>query len=552
MTKSVFSFVFSCVVLFSLTAVQSHVQTGTRVTFSSDDDLFELKKNFEVFGALYEEIVMNYVDHVRPQPFMKTAIDAMLGELDPYTRYYDQADNIDMAQMRRGPQATVGLNIGMNSGRLTVLAPETLTSGYLQGVQVGDRILQVDGVDVSRITVRDFVVLIRGEEGTTVQLVCERSGQSEPLTFLLKREVPKTTNVSYSGYLNGDSTLAVGYVRLDGFGNRAAREVRRAFRTMLNSAGLKAAVLDLRNNPGGLVTEAVELVGLFVEKGTRVVSVQGRSEEATRQYVTERDPLLAEIPLVILVNRFSASSSEIVSGALQDLDRAVIIGETTFGKGLVQIGRKLPYNTSMRITVGHYFTPQGRDIQSRRITSNSADISKPEVEQYRTVSGRPVRSAVGIEPDIALDFPDPGELLQALRRDGAFFQFAGEWIDSELAGNSDTELIASFKRWLRDRTFAYESEAGQKLGAVERAIPEHWDSEILALMDQVRLAIDQEKEAEYVRLESTLIRELKTEIRARTLDQIAQIQYELDTDSATEKALELVLDLDRYHSILTN
>ncbi|TDI72743.1 MAG: hypothetical protein E2O84_08275 [Bacteroidetes bacterium] len=324
-----------CLAILFLTGVKSGPQAI--LPNSPDDDLFELRKNFEIFGALYEEVVVNYVDQVHPQPFMKTGVDAMLADLDPYTRFYDQADNMDIAQMQSGPQATVGLNIGMEGGMLTVLAPESINSGYRRGVQIGDRLVSVDGVSVDEITVRDVVVLLRGEEGTIVELVFEREGEALPVSFQLQREVPERGNISYAGYLGPDSTDRIGYVRLDTFGPRAAREVKRAFRSMIRGGGLNGAVLDLRNNPGGLVSEAVELVGLFVPKGTLVVSIQGRDESRHVGHSTADDPFMSDIPLVILVNEFSASSSEIVSGALQDLDRAVIVGSTTFGKGLVQV-----------------------------------------------------------------------------------------------------------------------------------------------------------------------------------------------------------------------
>ena len=560
MRKALLPILLSIAFLLALTGIESpspnsgFPRSGIAAHALADDDLFELRKNFEIFGAMYEEIVMGYVDRVRPQPFMKTGVDAMLAELDPYTRFYDQADNMDIAQMRRGPEATVGLNIGMQSGQLTVLAPEGLTSGYHQGVRVGDRILRVDGVDVSKITVRDVVVLLRGENNTPVELEIERPDTGKILTFILRRETSKTTNVSFSGYLEGDSTLGIGYVRLDAFGNRAAREVRRAFRSMLRSGGLHAAVLDLRNNPGGLVSEAVGMVELFVPRGTMVVSVQGRHKDSSRNYMTEEEPFMPDIPLVILVNRFSASSSEIVSGALQDLDRAIIMGETTFGKGLVQIGRKLPYNTSMRITIGHYFTPGGRDIQSRRITSSSAEISRPSVEQYRTTAGRPVRSGVGIEPDVDVTPDDPGELQQALRQDGAFFLFAGEWINkvpSDALHRTDTELFNSFRAWLRARGFRYTTRTEEKLAAVSDVLPDHWDADLKGRLNDIQLAMEEEKEVEFSRIKSAILKELREEIMSRILDRKALIEYELQHDETVGEALDLLRDLERYRSLLT-
>jgi carboxyl-terminal processing protease len=367
----------------------------------------------------------------------------------------------------------------------------------------------------------------------------------------LQREIVRPTNVSYAGYLGPDSTRRIGYVRLDGFGPRAAREVRRAFRTMLRGGGLNGAVLDLRNNPGGLVSEAVELVGLFVPQGTVVVSIQGRDENRTQRYATEDEPLMPDIPLVVLVNEFSASSSEIVSGAFQDLDRAVIVGETTFGKGLVQVGRTLPYNSSMRMTIGHYYTPRGRDLQSHRIASRSAQIARPSVENYRTTSGRPVRSGVGIEPDVAVHNAAPGELLQALRQEGAFFRFAGEWVRQNPSFKIDNSIFAVFTGWLLEQGFTYTTRAGQALVRARDAVADDWDPTILETIDQAREAIEIHKSQEIQNQRAEITAAVIDEIQSRFLQRDDYIRGQLRVDRMAIKALEISLDNESYRSLLT-
>ena len=538
-----------CLAVLFLTGVKSGPQAI--LPNSPDDDLFELRKNFEIFGALYEEVVVNYVDQVHPQPFMKTGVDAMLADLDPYTRFYDQADNMDIAQMQSGPQATVGLNIGMEGGMLTVLAPESINSGYRRGVQIGDRLVSVDGVSVDEITVRDVVVLLRGEEGTIVELVFEREGEALPVSFQLQREVPERGNISYAGYLGPDSTDRIGYVRLDTFGPRAAREVKRAFRSMIRGGGLNGAVLDLRNNPGGLVSEAVELVGLFVPKGTLVVSIQGRDESRHVGHSTADDPFMSDIPLVILVNEFSASSSEIVSGALQDLDRAVIVGSTTFGKGLVQVGKALPYNSSMRITIGHYYTPRGRDLQSRRISSRSAQISRPSIQKYRTISGRPVRSGVGIEPDVMFSEKEKSEFHKALIRDGAFFKFAGYWVRENHSSPDTRKLYDSFSEWLNQEGFLYLTEAEKSLNRASASLSEVWDPGIADAIQLAQEGIREQKNLDLQRGQEELSEAVLAEVQSRLLDRDVYIQVRLQADQVANEALQIVIDKSRYHSILT-
>ncbi len=529
---------------------------AAQVSSSGDDDLFDLRKNFEVFGSLYEEIVINYVDRVRPQPLMRAGIDAMMERLDPYTRFYDQADHVDMTLLGRGQLADVGLNIGIRQGSMTVLAPEDRTSAYRQGVRTGDVLVSVDGADVSEMTVRDVVGLLQGEAGTTVEITVRRAGRQVPLSFVLRRARPSTQNVSYSGYLNEDTTAAVGYVRLDQFGRRSAREVRRAFQFMQREGGLNGLVLDLRNNPGGILSEAIGLVGLFVPNGSLVVTTRGRQEGFTRQYRTENEPAFPDLPVAVLINEYSASASEIVAGSLQDLDRAVIIGETSFGKGLVQVVRSLPYNTTMKITVAHYYTPSGRDIQARRIASQAAEISSPEVQLYRTAGGREVRSGIGIEPDVEIRREKVSELEAELDRRGSFFLFANEYVvrpgfDPDAMPRLDGESLSrSFSDWLDIEQFSFSSSAETLIDSLSAKLLSSGYDEVETLLREIRTGLETEKKKDYDRYEDRIVRRLKTEIAARYLSASDQIRLSLHNDMAVTDAASLVSDRSAYDRIL--
>ncbi len=532
------------------------VPVSAQMTASGDDDLFDLKRNFEVFGSLYEEIVINYVDRVRPQPFMRAGIDAMLERLDPYTRFYDQADNVDMTLLGRGQLADVGLNIGMRQGVLTVLAPEEGTSAYKQGVRTGDVLLSLEGVDVSTMTVRDVVGLLQGEAGSTVEISVRRTGRNSPLTFVLRRARPSMLNVSYSGYLNDDTTAGIGYVRLDQFGRRSAREVRRAFQAMQREGGLKALVLDLRNNPGGILSEAIDMVELFVPGGSLVVTTRGRQEAFTRPYRTANEPVFPDLPVAVLIDEYSASASEIVAGALQDLDRAVIMGETSFGKGLVQVVRSLPYNTTMKITVAHYYTPSGRDIQSRRIASQSAEIASPDVRSFRSAAGREVRSGIGIEPDIEIRKEAISELEADLDRRGAFFLFANEYVvrpssDPDMMPTlDDAELSRSFSDWLDGRRFSFTSSAESLIDSLSARLRTSGYDKVEERLGGIRTALLAEKAKDFDRYKDRILQRLRAEISARYLSTSEQIRQSLRLDAVASEAALLLGDRNAYARIL--
>src|SRR5690606_16484778 len=331
-----------------------------------DDDYFAVRKNFNIFGRLYEELAMGYVEDVDPELLMRTGIDAMLGTLDPYTVFLDEADNEDIDILLHGRYGGVGLGVDRRGGKLVVVAPFEGYSGYEQGIRAGDVIVTIDGQPTEDMTALDARNLLRGSPGSTVALEIEREGEPGLLRFVLTRSEVHIRNVTYAGWV-GDPAARVGYVRLERFAQGAGAEVKEAVERLQAEAGvtrLQSLVLDLRGNPGGLLEEGVAVAGVFLPQNTIVVSMRGREAESERVFRTRTPPVAPTLPLVVLVDHGSASAAEIVAGALQDHDRAVVLGETTFGKGLVQVVRNLPYNTSLKITTARYFTPSGRNIQA--------------------------------------------------------------------------------------------------------------------------------------------------------------------------------------------
>lgn len=526
------------------------------MAWRADDDLFELRRNFEIFGAVYEELVVGYVNDIRPQPFMRAGIDAMLAELDPYTIYYDEADLVDAEIRQQSSSATVGISLGERAGRLTVLEPGAHASAYRQGVRVGDVVVQIDGTDAASLSIQEAYSLMGGEPGTTVSLVLERTGEQATRTFLLPRERFRQRNVSWSGYLGPDTTARIGYVRLDQFGERSGREVRRTLRNMSLEAGLNGVVLDLRGNPGGIVSEAIDIVELFVPAGSPVVSIRSRSGEGDETFRTEMDPLFPDIPVVVLVNAYSASASEIVSGALQDLDRAVVMGHTTFGKGLVQQVRRLPHNTAMKITIAHYVLPSGRSIHSSELNTASSRVAVPESAAFDTQSGRRVRSGHGVEPDVMLDEPFESELETALREDGAFFQFADRYAASACADgptcmDDRTGVLTAFRDDLDARGFSFETEAERRLNAVSRELETAGWSGPSDAVASLHASLDAEKRADFDRHADRFFMLLQAELRTRLYDEVEQARQEVARDAWIAEAAGLVGSPGDWRVVLT-
>jgi carboxyl-terminal processing protease len=520
-----------------------------------DDDFFALRKNFEIFGAVYEELVGNYVDDLNPEQLMRAGMDAMLEDLDPYTSFIDEAENTAMEMAARGRYGTVGLTVAVRDGRVTVSAPEEDASGYKQGVRAGDVITRIAETPTDDLTLSDVRSLLRGEPGTTVEVIIERESEPEPLRFQLTRTEVERRNVPYSGFV--DAAPGIGYVKLDRFGRNAGTEVKAAIDQLAEKGSLDGLVLDLRDNPGGLLNEAVNLTQLFVPDGSTIVSTRGRLPTAQHIYRSKKTPTYPDLPLVVLVNEYSASASEIVAGAVQDLDRGVVLGTVTFGKGLVQVVKPLPYNTSIKITTAKYYTPSGRSIQAidyGEHDGTSTEIPDSLRQTFETEGGRIVKDGRGIEPDVAVSPGAESELEQALRRRAAFFfyanHYAAEHPSIDTTFTVTDAVLGDFERWLATQDFSYRTAAerdlehlAEKLSAVGYASA---DDEMTALREAVRA----EKASDFDRHADRLKEILRSEIVARYFGRTTQVQASLDHDVQVQEALALLTDADAYSDVL--
>ncbi len=523
-----------------------------------DDDFFALKKNFTIFGKLYEELATGYVDDLDSEQLMRTGIDAMLQTLDPYTVFIDEADNEDIDIITRGRYGGVGLTIGQRGGKTVVLQPVEGASAFEQGVRTGDIITNIAGIPTEDLESDEIRDLLRGDPGTTVEIRVEREGEMEPLDFRLTRSTVQLKNVTYAGYV-GAPAEGLGYVKLERFARDASTEVHDAVLKLQKEGTLRGLVLDLRGNPGGLLEAAVDISGQFLPQGSVIVSTRGRQPESERVYRSRSAPVAPDVPLVVLVDGGSASASEIVAGAIQDHDRGIVVGERTFGKGLVQIIRGLPYHTSLKMTTAKYYTPSGRCIQAIEYSRDTAGGRAVEVADslrraYTTLGGRPVFDGKGIEPDVEASLGEMSELEAALLRQAAFFLFANRYAathetQSDAFTVSDADLRA-FHDWLATEDFTYRTRAEQALDGLADDLDGAGYDETADEIAALRGELGEEKELDFERHAPRLKERLRREILARYLGESAQIEASFRDDFQFNRAKALLADASAYRGVL--
>jgi carboxyl-terminal processing protease len=446
----------------------------------------------------------------------------------------------------------VGLEIGRRAGEITVVSPVAGTSANTRGIRTGDVLTNVSGQSTDDLSPADVETLLRGEPGTTVRITVERQGTPEPLTFTLTRTQVDPPDVTYQGRIGDEDQL--GYVRLDRFTRDAPTEVETALEELQNSEALQGIVLDLRDNPGGLLRAAVQITELFVPKGSVIVSTKGRGDEEENAYASDRVPLLPDVPVVVLVNGQSASASEIVAGALQDYDRGVVMGTTTYGKGLVQNVRSLPHNTALKLTTAQYYTPSGRTIQALTVGRDSAAAAQPG-QTHQTAGGRTVRDGDGIRPDVRVSDARPSALEQALTRQAAFFRYANHYaatrdtLDSGFAV-TDADLEA-FQAWLDAEEIAYSTQAERALDSIRAQVEAQGYEAAADETAALDAALQSAEKNAFDRHASALQQHLKREILSRYVNAGRRTAALLPADEQVSAATDLLGDADRYEQILT-
>lgn len=548
---------------FLIVALVGSMILGVAVGFwvPQDDEFFELRKNFRIFGAVYEELVTGYVNPVDPEGLMRTGVDAMLSDLDPYTTFLDEADNTNIDIITEGRYGGVGLEVDKRGGKITVVAPVEGASGYKQGIRAGDVIVKINDQPAAPLSMKDVQTLLRGEPGTTVRVTIDREGAPTPLDFTLTREEIDLDNVTYSGRVGEASD--VGYVKLERFTRAAGSELKSALQALQGSGTLSGVILDLRDNPGGLLNAAVGVSELFVPNGAVIVSTEGRLPEANNTYRSNRAPLLPDLPLVVLVNGYSASASEIVAGAIQDHDRGVVMGTTTYGKGLVQGLRSLPHNTSLKMTTAQYHTPSGRSIQNLETpfpdTSAAASTQSPDSMSgeaaHETRHGRVVRDGNGLRPDVEVEVSSPSPLEEALQRQAAFFYYANHYAasrDSLPQAFSVTDAdLEDFRAWLDTEDVRYPTDAEHAIGELRERFDGEAYEEVEDEVAALRKAVRAEKEEGFQTHASALKQHLEREILARFVSDSQRTAAMLPHDQQVSAAVDVLRDGDRYEELLS-
>lgn len=519
---------------------------------------FDIAKSLDIFATLFKEVNAYYVDEVEPQKLIRHGIEGMLESLDPYTDYIPE-DELEAFQITTtGQYGGIGALIGIVNKKVVITHPYKNFPAYKSGIRVGDEIISVNGKNVQGKQPAEISTLLKGAPKTTLELKVRRSGKSETFTQTLMREKINITNLSFFGIVEPE----IGYIRLDDFTPGASREVSEAV-IDLKQKGVKKIILDLRNNPGGLLHEAVNIVSLFIEKDQDVVSTKGKVEEWNKTYKTLNQPIDKEVKIAVLVGEGSASASEIVAGALQDYDRAILVGQRTFGKGLVQTTRSLAYNSQLKVTTAKYYIPSGRCIQaldySHRKDDGTVERFADSLKvEFKTKGGRKVYDGGGLDPDINVEDEYVGTITSAMINAGLIFEFASKYcaahpVKPDLKSFQLTEKdFEDFLTYIKGQKFSYANALEDDMDklvetAKKERYYEHLDNELDGLMAKVQSG------------KSNDVRNYKSEIIDILREQIAfhydlyegQAQVSLDQDKAILAARKVLNDSSTYNKLLS-
>lgn len=522
------------------------------------DRYFEIAKNLDIFASLFKEVNNLYVDEVSPTKMVHTGIDAMLNSLDPYTNYISEDQVEDFRTMNTGQYGGIGALTRTYNNRTVVTMVYESYPAYKNGLRIGDEVIKMDGIELAKLTQEEANHLMRGQVGTVVKLSVKRFGKDQLIDLEFKREKIKISNVPYFGMIASD----VGYIQLTEFTSEAGKEVKNAL-IDLKEKGAKSIVLDLRGNPGGLLFEAVNICNLFLPKGKKVVDTKGKLQENNITYETLNPPVDLEIPVAVLINRGSASASEIVAGTLQDYDRAVILGERSFGKGLVQVSRPLSYHAQVKITTAKYYTPTGRCIQvldyTHRREDGSAGVVPDSIKkEFRTTNNRKVYDGGGIDPDVKLNTQEASAVTQALFVSGHLFDYATLYASKHSSipepkkfNLSDSEY-ADFISWMKGKAYTYETEMEDNLKKLtEVAHQEKYYNDLKNSIEQLQHQIKESKKNDLIIYKEQIKTLLEEEIVARYYLEKGAVESRFKNDVEIKKSIDLLHNLAEYKKILS-
>ncbi len=525
--------------------------------FAQEDKGFEIAKNLEVFSNVYKNLHLYYVDDVDPGKTMKVAIDAMLSSLDPYTNYYPESDMEDVKLQLLGQYGGVGALIHQNGKNIYIAEPYEGLPADKAGLKAGDRIVEVNGESTEGKSNADVSGAMRGQAGTPVVLKVERNG--EMIERTITRQEISLPNVPYSGMVGA----SVGYIKLNEFTQDAAKNVREAFANLKsNNPSMKGVILDLRGNGGGLMNEAVDIVNMFVKKNELVVETKGKVASKTIKSYTQRVPDDLNIPVAVLIDGYSASASEIVSGSLQDFDRAVIIGSRSYGKGLVQNILPMAYNNQMKITVSKYYIPSGRCIQAidyshRDENGRATKVPDSLKTAFKTRNGRTVYDGFGIDPDVEVEPRYMSNIAIGLMQKFLVFDYVTEFVRTHASIPSadvfeiTDEIYADFVNYLSDKELNYSTVTEKVIKELrEVAKEEKYIESIQDDLDAMEKKFREEKKGDLEKNREEISEMLKSEILVRYYYEKGRLQGMLKSDPEVLKAIEILSDKTQYEKLL--
>lgn len=543
--------------LLIVTAAVVLLGIGVAALMPETEFFLRISKGIELFGKVYREVALNYVDEIDPSAFAEAGITGMLKTLDPYTVYLSGTDEDEIELITSGKFGGIGITVSVRGGLVYVTSVMEGYAAARQGIAVGDRILSVDGVSLDGKSLHDIFKLVRGPAGTEIRLTVDREDVMRPLDFVLVREEIQIRAVTATGLI----TDGIGYIKLARFTRTAGEEVRLAIKDLKTKDTLRALILDLRENPGGLLDIAVDVAGKFLPDSSLVVTTRGRRPESEIQYRSRGvPPVPADVRLAVLINNGSASAAEIVAGAVQDLDRGVLIGERSYGKGLVQTVTRLGEQSSLKMTTGRYYTPSGRCIQEIEYTHTDADggvvvVPDSSRREFRTSRNRPVYASGGIDPDSVVTDDASPVIVQELRRQGMFYRFARlateRFTDTSGSFIVRDTLLVLFEKFLNEQKFSYEDPAETALKEFRRLAEEN--ASINGVSREIshleKALVDAKREA--FKRHKTLIREeLRLELIGKVRGEEARILASLERDKQARVALGILRNNSAYNFIL--
>ncbi len=527
----------------------------TSLLADKDEIYRRIRKNFVLFNQIYEAVNAKYVDEVDVDELMQASIRGMLDTLDPYTQYLEKDSYDELRIGTKGKFEGLGINIGIRDGVLTVISPIEGTPAHRVGIQSGDRVIEIEGQSTKGYSTDKAASLLRGPKGTQVNITIEREGVPEPIDYTVTRDVIEVKSVSYAGVVSD----SIGYVRLRRFSQESGQEVKEAVQKV-QSQGIKGLIFDIRMNSGGLLSEAVDVTDTFLPNGALIVSTKGRNGEAGVEFRGQEPPVFGEKPLVVLVDQGSASASEIFAGAIQDWDRGLIVGTTTFGKGLVQSILPLGADEALKITTAKYYTPSGRCIQKDEQTGDEDEQKKPEgetpgKEPYHTQGGRLVYGGGGVTPDAVVEASTLTRFESELMRRGLFMGFAATYASNHPDMPEHFEvtptMLAQFQKYVEGKDLKYDAAGASEITKLREIFRKEGYSPAAAdLLADLGEQIEIEKKGDFERSRTFIEDQLKAQIALDLWGSEKETEIRLQNDPQVAYALDLLRNPDQYYSNL--